>query len=133
VDGVLRQVTKKTMERLSYISVPRFAADIFIDDLLLMARSINPKALTLFKATLFPLSKSGAKTSNADSGNVSLEPHHTFNTVSRKLEWSLTPEINIGIRFAKIRLSDLIGQNDIQALEFTGFGKPDHEVFFQSR
>jgi carnitine O-acetyltransferase len=110
---------------VSYISVPRFAADIFTDNLLLMARSINPKAPTLFKATLSPLSKSGPKTKtvNADSGNVSPEPHHTFNTVPRKLEWNLTPEIKIGIRFAETRLSDLICQNDIQALEFTAFGK----------
>ncbi|KAF9518299.1 hypothetical protein BS47DRAFT_1371113 [Hydnum rufescens UP504] len=106
-------------------TVLRFAADIFTDNLLLMARSINPKAPTLFKATLSPLSKSGPKTKtvSADSGNVSPEPHHTFNTVPRKLEWNLTPEIKIGIRFAETRLSDLICQNDIQALEFTAFGK----------
>lgn len=106
-----------------YIPPLRFAADVFTDNLLLMARSINPKAPALFKAKLSPLSRSVTKASKADLGNASLETPQTFNTVPRKLEWNLTPEIKIGIRFAETRLSDLICQNDVQALEFTGFGK----------
>jgi len=35
----------------------------------------------------------------------------------------LTPELRAGIRFAETRLSDLICQNDCQALEFKGYGK----------
>lgn len=35
----------------------------------------------------------------------------------------MTPELRIGIRFAETRLSDLICQNDCQALEFKGYGK----------
>ena len=37
--------------------------------------------------------------------------------------WTLTPSIRIGIRYAETRLSDLICQNDCQALEFKGYGK----------
>lgn len=44
-------------------------------------------------------------------------------TVPKKLEWDLSaPDLSIGIRFAETRLSDLICQNDCQALEFKGFG-----------
>lgn len=35
----------------------------------------------------------------------------------------LGPELRAGIRFAETRLSDLICQNDCQALEFKGYGK----------
>ena len=38
-------------------------------------------------------------------------------------EWNLTPELRTGIRFAESRLSDLICQNDIVALEFETYGK----------
>lgn len=41
----------------------------------------------------------------------------------RKLQWKLTPEIRAGVRFAETRISDLICQNDSQALEFKGYGK----------
>jgi carnitine O-acetyltransferase len=37
--------------------------------------------------------------------------------------WTLTPSIRVGIRYAETRLSDLICQNDCQALEFKGYGK----------
>jgi carnitine O-acetyltransferase len=47
----------------------------------------------------------------------------TIDTSPKKLEWTLTPELRIGIRFAETRLSDLICQNDCQALEFKGYGK----------
>jgi carnitine O-acetyltransferase len=37
--------------------------------------------------------------------------------------WTLAPSIRGGIRYAETRLSDLIRQNDRQALEFKGYGK----------
>ena len=46
-----------------------------------------------------------------------------IDTSPKKLEWNLTPELRIGVRFAETRLSDLICQNDCQALEFKGYGK----------
>ena len=33
------------------------------------------------------------------------------------------PELRAGVRFAETRISDLICQNDCQALEFKGYGK----------
>ena len=47
-----------------------------------------------------------------------------MDTTPKKLEWRLTPpELRAGVRFAETRLSDLICQNDCQALEFKGYGK----------
>ncbi|KAG6370391.1 hypothetical protein JVT61DRAFT_12112 [Boletus reticuloceps] len=37
--------------------------------------------------------------------------------------WTLTSQIRVSIRLAETRLSDLICQNDCQALEFKGYGK----------
>lgn len=34
----------------------------------------------------------------------------------------MTPDLRAGIRFAETRISDLICQNDSQALEFKGYG-----------
>jgi carnitine O-acetyltransferase len=47
----------------------------------------------------------------------------TVDTTPKKLEWNLTPHLRAGVRFAETRLSDLICQNDCQALEFKGYGK----------
>jgi len=78
---------------------------------MLLARSINPSAPTLFHV---PAIKSSAWRSS-----------HTAHASPKKLEWMLegTPELRIGIRFAETRLSDLICQNDCAAIEFRGYGK----------
>ncbi len=44
-------------------------------------------------------------------------------TSPKKLDWQLVPELRAGILYAETRLSDLICQNDCQALEFKGYGK----------
>ena len=51
------------------------------------------------------------------------EKAELIDTTPKKLEWRLTPELRAGVRFAETRLSDLICQNDCQALEFKGYGK----------
>lgn len=51
------------------------------------------------------------------------EAREDWETMPRKLQWKLTPEIRAGVRFAETRISDLICQNDSQALEFKGYGK----------
>ncbi|KAL5514087.1 hypothetical protein ACEPAG_2848 [Sanghuangporus baumii] len=146
-------------------TVLRFAADIFTDGLMLMARSINPSAPTLFHAPLSPYAKSykppkgapppslpfgvngvngvnggvngsvnganGANGVNAPKSPTALSPRtaqrllldELFTTTPKKLEWFLGPELRAGIRYAETRLSDLICQNDCQALEFKGYGK----------
>ncbi|KAA1478333.1 carnitine acetyl transferase [Dentipellis sp. KUC8613] len=102
-------------------TVLRFAADIFTEGLMLLARSINPSAPTLFHAPLSPY----ARSYRPPRGQQRPAPPPTghIDTVPKKLEWTLTPELRAGIRFAETRLSDLICQNDCQALEFKGYGK----------
>jgi carnitine O-acetyltransferase len=97
-------------------TVLRFAADIFTEGLMLLARSINPSAPTLFHAPLSPYAHSS-------KGRPPAGPRLTFSTGPKKLEWALGPELRAGIRFAETRLSDLICQNDCQALEFKKYGK----------
>jgi carnitine O-acetyltransferase len=109
---------------------------------MLLARSINPSAPTLFHAPLSPYAKSykppkgaskakpqpngngtGAANRTPSPSNRSPTRTPTFDTSPKKLEWTLVPELRAGIRFAETRLSDLICQNDCQALEFTTYGK----------
>ncbi|KAH7907585.1 carnitine acetyl transferase [Hygrophoropsis aurantiaca] len=111
-------------------TVLRFAADVFTEGLMLLARSINPSAPTLFHAPLSPYAKSYKPPKSASKPthkpNVSSTSSHsteTYDTSPKKLEWTLTPALRVGIRFAETRLSDLICQNDVQALEFKGYGK----------
>ncbi|THH28350.1 hypothetical protein EUX98_g5849 [Antrodiella citrinella] len=106
-------------------TVLRFAADIFTEGLMLLARSINPSAPTLFHAPLSPHAKS-YKPPRAHHGHtppVPSPPSYIIDTAPKKLEWTLYPELRAGIRFAETRLSDLICQNDCQALEFKEYGK----------
>ncbi|OCH85553.1 acyltransferase ChoActase/COT/CPT [Obba rivulosa] len=102
-------------------TVLRFAADIFTEGLMLLARSINPSAPTLFHAPLSPHAKSYKPPRHAHYPPPS--PAYVIDTAPKKLEWTLYPELRAGIRFAETRLSDLICQNDCQALEFRGYGK----------
>ncbi|KAF5379902.1 hypothetical protein D9757_007181 [Collybiopsis confluens] len=102
-------------------TVLRFAADIFTECLMLLARSINPSAPTLFSAPLSPYSKAYKPPKNAPKATAPrIDP---IDTSPKKLEWKITPELRVGIRFAETRISDLICQNDCQALEFQGYGK----------
>ncbi|KZT04232.1 acyltransferase ChoActase/COT/CPT [Laetiporus sulphureus 93-53] len=101
-------------------TVLRFAADIFTEGLMLLARSINPSAPTLFHATLSPYAKSYK---HSRGSAVAPQLSYVIDTVPKKLEWALYPELRAAIRFAETHLSDLICQNDCQALEFKGYGK----------
>ncbi|KAI0093093.1 acyltransferase ChoActase/COT/CPT [Irpex rosettiformis] len=103
-------------------TVLRFAADVFTEGLMLLARSINPSAPTLFNAPLSPYARS-YKPPRSSHNFVPQNPSYLIDTAPKKLEWQLYPELRAGIRFAETRLSDLICQNDCQALEFKGYGK----------
>jgi carnitine O-acetyltransferase len=97
-----------------------FSLDIYTDALMSLARTINPAAPKMFTATLSPYSKSyKPPKSSASSHHNSFIP---LDTAPRKLEWTLSPSLLAGIRFAETRLSDLICQNDVQALEFESYG-----------
>lgn len=90
---------------------------------MLLARSINSSAPTLFNAPLSPHARL-FKPPRGQNGSVANPvPVEKIDTTPKKLEWNLTPELRAGIRFAETRLSDLICQNDCQALEFKGYGK----------
>ena len=89
---------------------------------MLLARSINPTAPTLFKAELSPYAKA-YKAPRGAANAPPPSPGYRIDPAPKKLEWALTPELRAGIRFAETRLSDLICQNDCQALEFKGYGK----------
>ncbi|KIK90875.1 hypothetical protein PAXRUDRAFT_831305 [Paxillus rubicundulus Ve08.2h10] len=111
-------------------TVLRFAADVFTEVLMLLARSINSSAPTLFHAPLSPYAKSykpskstPGKHGNTLSTSSAISASDAYDTSPAKLMWTLTPQIRVGIRFAETRLSDLICQNDCQALEFKGYGK----------
>jgi hypothetical protein len=52
-----------------------------------------------------------------------MPPDEDLETSPKKLTWTLTPDLKAGVRFAETRISDLICQNDSQALEFKGYGK----------
>ncbi|EJD46993.1 acyltransferase ChoActase/COT/CPT [Auricularia subglabra TFB-10046 SS5] len=103
-------------------TVLRFAADIFTEGLMLLARSINPSAPTMFSAPLSPQAKS-YKPPRGQVNGRNKDTDQVIDTTPKKLEWTLTAELRTGIRFAETRISDLICQNDCQALEFKGFGK----------
>ncbi|KAI0784638.1 acyltransferase ChoActase/COT/CPT [Abortiporus biennis] len=104
-------------------TVLRFAADIFTEGLMLLARSINPSAPTLFHAKLSPYAKAYKAPRGQNTPSVPATPNYIIDTAPKKLEWVLYPELRAGIRFAETRLSDLICQNDCQALEFKTYGK----------
>ena len=90
---------------------------------MLLAHSINPSAPTLFHAPLSPHARAYKPPRSHTNDIVSLAATEKIDTTPKKLEWNLTPELRAGVRFAETRLSDLICQNDCQALEFKGYGK----------
>jgi carnitine O-acetyltransferase len=103
--------------------------DVFTECLMLLARSINPTAPTLFRAKLSPHAahskkiRASKKRAKPSKEQESEDESDNIVTVPRKLEWKLTSELKTGLRFAETRISDLICQNDVQALEFRGYGK----------
>ena len=92
-------------------TVLRFASDLYTDTILRFARTINGKAPTLWAST----SPDPSKRDPESFGDVNTTPH--------KLEWDMTPELRIAVRFAETRLADLIEQNEFQCLDFGAYGK----------
>lgn len=92
-------------------TVLRFASDVYTDTILRFARTINGKAPSLWASA----SPDPSKRDPESFGDVSTTPH--------KLEWDMTPELNIAVRFAETRLADLIEQNEFECLDFPSYGK----------
>ncbi|KAH8924354.1 acyltransferase ChoActase/COT/CPT [Atractiella rhizophila] len=111
-------------------TVLRFVGDVYTDLILRFAKSINPSSSTLFQAKLSPYSPHGpgkkrpTSPTGAAGGSGGEEGDEAdYDTTPKKLEWNLTPQLRLGIRFAESRISDLICQNEVKALEFGGYGK----------
>ncbi|BGP28109.1 carnitine O-acetyltransferase [Rhodotorula toruloides] len=100
-------------------TVLRFVGDIYTELILRFARSINSASGTLFKAKLSPWAKGGPGKKQPVEG----EQPEVIDTEPKKLEWVMTPELKLAVRFAETRLSDLICQNEVVALEFDAYGK----------
>ncbi|KAJ5166822.1 mitochondrial carnitine O-acetyltransferase [Penicillium canariense] len=92
-------------------TVLRFASDVYTDTILRFAKTINGQAPSLWATS----SPDPAKRDPRSFGNVSTTP--------RRLEWDMTPELNIALRFAESHLSDLLHQHEFQVLDFEGYGK----------
>lgn len=87
-------------------TVLRFASDIYTDSILRFAKTINKDSPSIFNDDEFQFNK---------NSSVSSEP-------PRKLEWNLTNELSLALRFAETRLSDLINQNEFSTLTFNKYG-----------
>lgn len=88
-------------------TVLRFVSDIYTDSILSFAHSINGNAPSLWKE---------------DCGGKGPSSSTDLVTVPRKLEWDLTPDLSLALRFGETRLSDLINQNEFRHLEFKHYG-----------
>ncbi|KAK4047276.1 carnitine O-acetyltransferase yat1 [Microbotryomycetes sp. JL221] len=105
-------------------TVLRFVADVYTELILRFAKSINSASTTLFKAKTSPWAKGAGKRAGNDENaeepeDVDTESHQD----PKKLEWVMTPELKVAVRFAETRLSDLICSNEAMALEFDAYGK----------
>ncbi|KAI5864264.1 choline/Carnitine O-acyltransferase [Durotheca rogersii] len=92
-------------------TVLRFASDLYTDTILRFARTINGQAPSLWKT----VSPDPSKRDPESFGDVTTTPH--------KLEWDMSPELSIAVRFAETRLADLLSQNEFECLDFNGYGK----------
>lgn len=90
-------------------TVLRFVSDIYTDSILSFANQINSNAPNLW---------GDEKILGSNDGNS----NETLITIPRKLEWDLTPDLSLALRFAETRLSDLINQNEFKHLEFKNYG-----------
>jgi carnitine O-acetyltransferase len=104
-------------------TVLRFVADVYTNLILLFAKTINNQAGTLFKAKLSPYATGAGKKAPAKGDAAEEDQPEEVDTAPKKLEWNLTPDLKLSIRFAETRLSDLICQNEVATFEFERYGK----------
>lgn len=82
-------------------TVLRFASDIYTDSILRFAKTINKDSPSIWN---------------------DLKLKDVKNDPPRKLEWNLTNDLSLALRFAETRLSDLINQNEFSTLNYNKFG-----------
>ncbi|QPG73534.1 hypothetical protein FOA43_000845 [Brettanomyces nanus] len=92
-------------------TVLRFASDIYTDSILRFAKTINSHSPSLWKSY------------SPDPMTRNLESLRRFSLTPRKLEWNLTKDMSLALRFGETRLSDLIHQNEFATLEYKKFAK----------
>ncbi|KAI5475688.1 carnitine O-acetyltransferase [Pseudohyphozyma bogoriensis] len=102
-------------------TVLRYVADVYTELILRFAKSINSQSSTLFKAKISPWATGAGAAKPGAKGEE--EEREEIDTAPKKLEWIMTPELKMAVRFAETRLSDLICQNEAVALEFEVYGK----------
>ncbi|CCG22850.1 Ctn1 predicted carnitine acetyl transferase [Candida orthopsilosis Co 90-125] len=90
-------------------TVLRYVSDIYTDSILSFAQTINKNAPSLWKDATY------------NQTQTSFANEHLI-TIPRKLEWDLTPDLSLALRFGETRLSDLLNQNEIKHLEFRSYG-----------
>ena len=101
----------------------RFVADVYTNLILLFAKTINSHAGTLFKAKTSPYATGAGKKAPTKGDSIEEEMVEEVDTTPKKLDWNMTPELKMGVRFGETRLSDLICQNEVCSLEFEKYGK----------
>lgn len=95
-------------------TVLRFVSDIYTDSILKFARSINLESPSIFSDVIVPLS------------------NHIVAPNPEKLDWELTPELLLNLRFSETRLSDLIAQTEFAVLEFKNYGADKIKKIFKT-
>ena len=98
----------------------RYVSDIYTDTILRFAKTINSQTQSIFHNYRQRKESNGSareRSSSTDSASG------YFDHNPRKIEWNMTDEVELGVRFAETRLSDLILQNEVKVLEFDIYGK----------
>lgn len=108
-------------------TVLRYVSDIYTDTILRFAKTINSQTQSIFH------NYRQRRESQSTHGNAAAGPRDRagstgsatgyFDHNPRKIEWNMTEEVELGVRFAETRLSDLILQNEVKVLEFNDYGK----------
>ncbi|KAI9310142.1 acyltransferase ChoActase/COT/CPT [Dichotomocladium elegans] len=101
-------------------TVLRYVSDIYTDTILRFAKTINSQTKSIFHSK--KKADSSPNNANARRGSAS-SASSAFDSNPRRIEWNMTEEITLGVRFAETRISDLILQNEVKVLEFNKYGK----------
>ncbi|KAI8980801.1 acyltransferase ChoActase/COT/CPT [Pilobolus umbonatus] len=106
-------------------TVLRYVSDIYTDTILRFAKTINSQTQSIFH-NYRQRKESISSTTNQDGRGRTMSVSSNsgyFDHNPRKIEWNMTEEVELGVRFAETRLSDLILQNEVKVLEFDDYGK----------
>ncbi|GAN05695.1 carnitine acetyl transferase [Mucor ambiguus] len=105
-------------------TVLRYVSDIYTDTILRFAKTINSQTQSIFHN--YRQRRESHSTNTAaprDRAGSTGSATGYFDHNPRKIEWNMTEEVELGVRFAETRLSDLILQNEVKVLEFNDYGK----------